>query len=289
MAGFRRVAIVGVGLIGGSFGLGLKSRGFNGRIAGVGRPETLASAKALGAIDEAFEEPEPAVAGADLVLLAVPIMAILDLLERVRAAAPESALVTDVGSTKAQIVERAAEIYFDAPLFIGGHPMAGREKRGVEAARADLFAGASWALTPRRRAHLETAPAREFLSWIEQLGAQPVVLDAERHDQIVSWTSHLPQLAATALASVVAENLFSEEDLRLSAGGLRDTTRLAESPYGLWRDVCLTNTEKLEMALSALIQKLEHLRDNLRTRALEEEFRRAQELRAKLGGKSPQV
>ena len=282
----QKVVIIGVGLIGGSFGLGLKSRGFTGRIAGVGRRVTLEKALARGAIDEAFEELGPALAGADLVLLAAPIMAILDLLERVRKGVPEGALVTDVGSTKSQIVERAAALYGDAPIFIGGHPMAGREKQGIEAAQADLFVGAPYVLTPWRITHLETAPAREFIHWIERLGALPVVMDAELHDQIVSWTSHLPQLAATALAATVAESLADLEDLRLSAGGLRDTTRLAESPYRVWRDICLTNTENLEAALSALIQKLEHLRENLRTRALEEEFRRARDLRARLSGNS---
>ena len=205
-----------------------------------------------------------------------------DLLERVRRAVREDALVTDVGSTKAAIVDRATTLYNNGPVFIGGHPLAGREKRGVEAAEPDLFVGARWVLTPWRRAHLETAPAREFLRWIEKLGARPVVMDAELHDQIVAWTSHLPQLAATALASTVAENLNDQEDLLLSGGGLRDTTRLAESPYRVWRDIFLTNTENLEVALSALIQKLEHLRENLRTRTLEEEFRRAQDLREKI-------
>ena len=279
----NKVAIIGVGLIGGSFGLALKSRGFSGCVAGVGRSrQTLEQARARGAIDEAFEELEPAVAGAGLVFLAAPILAILDLLERVRRAAPENALVTDAGSTKAEIVDRAATLFSDAPLFIGGHPLAGREKRGVEAADAGLFMGARWVLTPLRRTQLETEPARDLLRWIERFGARPVILDAQLHDEIVAWTSHLPQMAATALASVVAENLEDLEDLRLSAGGLRDTTRLAESSYPVWRDICFTNTKNLEEALSSLIQKLEHLRDNLRSRALEEEFQRAHRLREDL-------
>ena len=123
---------------------------------------------------------------------------------------------------------------------------------------------------------------REFWKWIERIGANPVVLDAELHDQIVSWTSHLPQMAATALAATVAENVQDLEDLRLSASGLRDTTRLAESSYRLWRDICMTNSENMEEAIAALIQKLEHMRDNLRTRALEEEFVRGSRLRERL-------
>jgi prephenate dehydrogenase len=280
----NRVAIIGVGLIGGSLGLALKHSGFEGTIAGADHPAALKRARERGALDEAWEELEPAVAGADLVFLAAPILAILDLLGRVRRAAPDAAVVTDAGSTKTQICDRASTLFVEGPLFIGGHPLAGREQQGVEAANAGLFRGTRWVLTPQRVADLETPRGSVLLECIETLGAQPVVMDAEVHDQIVAWTSHLPQLTATALAATVLDNLDDPEDLRLSAAGLRDTTRLADSPYRMWRDICLTNSENLETALSALIQKLDDLRDNLRRRALEEEFRRARQLREHLRG-----
>jgi prephenate dehydrogenase len=279
-----RVAIIGVGLIGGSFGLALKSCGFAGSIAGVDQKGVLEAALRRGAIDEACAEIEPAVVGADLVLLATPILTTLDLLERVRRAAGPAAMVTDTGSTKFQICGHAATLFADGPWFVGGHPLAGRERHGIEAAEAALFAGASWALTPQRVTHLQTEPGRHLMECLKAIGASPVVMDAEAHDEIVSWTSHLPQLASTALAAAIEENLADPEDLRLSGSGLRDSTRLADSSYRVWRDICLTNGDNLDVALAALVQKLEHLRENLRTRDLEEEFRRARGLRERLRG-----
>ena len=159
--------------------------------------------------------------------------------------------------------------------------MAGTEKRGVENARADLFRGACYILTPLLREHLETPIGREFRAWLDRIGARVVVMDAELHDEVVAWTSHLPQLVATALASTVLEKLDGD-NLQLAAGGLRDTTRLAGSPYSVWRDICLTNTDNIDQALSAILQKLEHLRDNLRSRALQREFEAGQQLRERL-------
>jgi len=280
----KRIAIIGVGLMGGSFGLALKQAGFDGAIAGTDQQAVLAEAKKRGAIDEACPELEAAVSGADLVLLATPILTTLDLLERVRKAAGPAAMVTDAGSTKAQICERAATRFGDGPWFVGGHPLAGRERHGVAAADAALFAGARWVLTPQRVTHLETAPGRALLQIVERVGAHPMVMDAEAHDETVAWTSHLPQLVATALAAAVAENLADPDDLRLAASGLRDTTRLADSSYRVWRDICLTNSDNLSEALAALVQKIEYLRDNLRMRGLEEEFQRAHRLREQLRG-----
>ena len=284
----KRVTIVGVGLIGGSLGLALKKHGFPGVIAGVGRRVTLEKALAAGAIDQAYEELESGVRGADLVYLATPISTILDLMPRVRQAVAPDALVTDAGSTKTQITDCATLLFGDSPqsppqspLFIGGHPMAGSEKRGVENARADLFAGARYILTPLLREHLETPTAQEFRGWLDRIGARVMVMDAELHDEVVAWTSHLPQLVATALASTVVERLAAD-NLQLAAGGLRDTTRLAESPYSVWRDICLTNSDNIEQALSAMLQKLEHLRDSLRSRAMQLEFEAAQQLRERL-------
>ena len=278
----NRVAIIGAGLIGGSFGLALKKHDLARHIAGAGHSASTKRALDLGAIDEACDTVEAAVANADLVFLSAPVLAILDLLERVRAAAPPHAVVTDAGSTKERIAELAAKVFGDwGSRFIGGHPMAGREQRGVEAATATLFEGATWALTPWRRADLEWPAARALVACIERLGAHPLILDAAVHDEIVAWTSHLPQLTASALAATVAENLSDPEDLKLAGAGLRDTTRLAGSSYRVWRDICLTNDGNIQDALSALIQKLETVRDNLKSRELEEVFHSAQQLRSR--------
>lgn len=277
----ERVTIIGVGLIGGSLGLALKKHGFQGAIAGVGRRETLEKAMAAGAIDQGHQELEPAVRHADLIYLATPISTILEQMRRVAAVAPKHALVTDAGSTKEQISDLGAVVFSDSPVFIGGHPMAGSEKRGVENASADLFRNATYVLTPFRRQHLETPVARIFQEWLGRFGARVVVMDAELHDEVVAWTSHLPQLVATALATTVLENV-SRDQLYLAGTGLRDTTRLAESPYSVWRDICLTNTGNLDGALSKMIQKLEYLRESLRARELQMEFQAGQELRDRL-------
>ena len=285
LGSIRQITICGVGLIGGSLGLALKKAGFQGRIVGHGRPATLEKAQRLGAIDSGSANLAEAVAEADVVYLSTPILSILELLGKLPAMVKQEALVTDAGSTKAAICDRANGLFPGKPWFVGGHPMAGKETTGVGSADADLFQGSRYALTPYSRHHLDAPVARAFMAWLDRIGARILILDAEVHDEIVTWTSHLPQLVSTALAVAVLENLKVPEDLELSAGGLRDASRLAESAYGVWRDICLTNAENLEQALTTLTQVLEHLRDNLRTRELEQIFERANELRRQL--KSP--
>jgi prephenate dehydrogenase len=265
------VAIVGVGLIGGSFALALRAAGFRGRIVGVSSERTLEAALRLQIIDEGSTL-EEAVPGADLVYLANTIYRILDALPRVAALAKPGALVTDAGSSKEVIVTRAAEVFRGEAMFLGGHPMAGKAERGVEVAEADLFRGAPYVLTPKEGRLPETPAVREFTGWIEKAGARLVILRPPDHDRIVSVTSHLPQLASTALASVVLEQTAGPEERYIAGGGLRDMTRLARSAYDLWRDICLTNTANIDRALSLYIQKLEHLRQNLRERELRGEF-----------------
>ena len=278
----RQITICGVGLIGGSLGLALKKAGYRGKIVGHGRPATLEKAQRLGAIDSGSATLAEAVAHADVVYLSTPILNILELLGKLRPLVKEDALVTDAGSTKAVICEKAAELYPGRPWFVGGHPMAGKETTGVESADADLFQGARYALTPYSRHHLDPPIVREFIQWLDRIGSRTLILDSEVHDEIVTWTSHLPQLASTALAVSVMDNVKVPEDLELSAGGLRDATRLAESAYRVWRDICLTNSDNLAAALTTLAQTLEHLRDNLRTRELEQAFERGNDLRKHL-------
>ncbi|MBI4459985.1 MAG: prephenate dehydrogenase [Acidobacteria bacterium] len=285
LGSIRQITICGVGLIGGSVGMALKKGGFPGRIVGYGPPVTLEKAQRAGAIDEGCPNLADAVRQADVVYLATPILAILELLGKLAPLLKQEALVTDAGSTKAAICERANSFFPGKPWFVGGHPMAGKESTGIENAEAGLFQGARYALTPYSRHHLDPPVVRAFMGWLDRIGARILILDAEVHDEIVTWTSHLPQLVSTALAVAVMENLKVPEDLEVSAGGLRDASRLAESAYGVWRDICLTNAENLEQALTTLTQGLEHIRDNLRSRELEHIFERANELRRQL--KSP--
>lgn len=274
------VAIVGTGLIGASFGLALRRAGFIGPILGVSSERALADAVAVGAIDRGVTLAEAA-GQAELVFLSQSIGRILDTLRHLDPLLRPGALVTDAGSTKNEIVDHARQ-FIRRGQFLGGHPMAGKELRGAAAAEAGLFQGCTWVLTPDEPAELETPAARAFVDWLDRIGARLVVLDCDEHDRVVAFTSHLAQLASTALASSVGENLSEERHLRVAGPGLRGMTRLALSSYDLWRDILATNTEHIDRALSRYVQKMEYIRDNLRTRQLQNEFARGADLAARL-------
>lgn len=274
------VAIVGVGLIGGSFGLALKQAGFAGKIVGVSAPGTLERALERGAIDEGLPL-EQALRRADLVYLSQPIGRILETLASLEPWLRPGSLVTDAGSTKGQIVEQGRRS-IRRSQFLGGHPLAGKEKRGVQEADADLFQGRTYVLTPGDPSELETAPAREFIHWAKAIGAVPLSLSPEEHDRIVALTSHLPQLLATALASTLAGRLGPAEHLQVAGPGLRDTIRLAGSPYEIWGDILRTNAGEIEAALAAYIGKLEDLRSHLSSERMGQEFHQANEFANRL-------
>jgi prephenate dehydrogenase len=274
------VAIIGVGLIGGSFGLALKKAGFGGTILGVSSEAAVRAGLERGAIDRAATL-EQAARAADLIYLAQPIGRILDALHHLDALVRPDALITDAGSTKHAIVTEARKLVRRCQ-FLGGHPLAGKEKRGAVEADADLFRGRTYVLTPSTPEDLLTPPARAFVNWLARIGAKTVVLGAAEHDRLVSFTSHLPQLASTALAATVAENLTATEDLQVAGPGLIDSTRLALSAYELWRDILATNTESIEQALTAYINELETLRENLRTTGARETFARGADLAGRL-------
>ena len=273
------VAIFGVGLIGGSFGLALRKAGYRGSILGVSSESTIRVAMERGAIDRGATH-EEAAGAADLIYLAQPIGQIVDSLHHLDGLVRPDALITDAGSTKHTIVTEAQRRVHGCQ-FLGGHPLAGKEKRGVAEADAELFRGRVYVLTPGAPGELETPAARALVEWIERIGAKIAVLGAAEHDRIVSFTSHLPQLASTALAATVAEYL-EPEDLQVAGPGLIDSTRLALSAYELWRDILATNTEPIEQALTLYIQELEQLRENLRTRGAQQEFVRAAKMARQL-------
>jgi prephenate dehydrogenase len=268
------VVIVGTGLIGASFGLALREAGFEGRILGVSSAAAIKDALDRGAIDEALPLVQ-AVARADLVYLSQTIHRILETLRVIGPCLRPGTLVTDAGSTKARIVEQARRSIRGAQ-FLGGHPMAGREKRGAAEADASLFEGRAWILTPGAPAELETPMAVEFLAWIRRIGSLTVVLSPEEHDRVVALTSHLPQLLSTALASVLASRLTAPEHLKAAGPGLIDMTRLAGSSYDLWRDILETNRTAVDAALAAAIEELQRLRSGLAS----EDTRRAFETAA---------
>ena len=275
----NQVTIVGTGLIGASFGLALREAGFPGRILGVSSPRAIEDAKSAGAIDEGAPLAE-ALAASDLVFLSQTIGRILDTIRHIDPLLKPGALVTDAGSTKCEIVDVARQ-HIARAQFLGGHPMAGKESRGAASAEGKLFRGRTWVLTPDEPADLETGAAREFRGWLEAIGARLVVMDADEHDRTVAITSHVPQLISTALGATVAEALAPAR-LGVAGSGLVDMTRLALSSYDLWRDIVATNTEHIDRSLAAYIQKLEHMRENLRTRQLQEEFDKGAQLATRL-------
>jgi prephenate dehydrogenase len=259
---WRVVTIAGVGLIGGSFALALRKAGFEGRIIGVSSPRTVAAALERGVIQEALPLQEAA-AQSDLIFLAQPIEQIIETLGVLDRYVRPGTLITDAGSTKRTIVERAARTIHRG-RFAGGHPMAGKEARGVEAAEADLFRGRPWVLT---------SPEAELESWIQKIGARLVTLDAAEHDRLVGLVSHLPQLLSTALASAFASEPAA---MRIAGPAAIDLTRLALSPYDIWRDIFATNATEIDAALAGFIARLQQIRADLGAQAaMAREFDRA--------------
>ncbi|MDE1163225.1 MAG: prephenate dehydrogenase/arogenate dehydrogenase family protein [Acidobacteriaceae bacterium] len=286
-----RVLILGTGLIGASIGLALKAlapeHGVGEVLGWDASAAESAAALQAGAVDRVLPQIEdvfePGVA--DIYVLAVPVLPILDWMERLAAVLGESQLVTDVGSTKVAICAKADELYNTAgkAAFLPGHPMAGKESGGAGLAEASLFAGATWLFTPLVA---DGALAAQWRAWVTAMGAVTREIAAERHDTVCAWVSHLPQMLSTAFAALL-EDSFGEdeaamEDIRAIGGrALRETTRLGASPYSMWRDIALTNTKPLAATLFALEQQLAHVRENLRTPELREEFKVANRFRAK--------
>lgn len=280
---FHRISIIGLGLIGGSWGLALRNSGYRGVRVGFDKTEVLSRAQTAGAVDEVAPDLASAVRGADLVILAAPVGAIINLLSQLKPSVMPGALVTDVGSTKRLICSRARELFGNEPLFLGGHPLAGKERCGIENSDAALFQKARYVLTALSPDDLGDKRVKEFSLLVESVGARPFVTDPQTHDRAMAFLSHVPQLLSTGLASLIAEQ-SAEEFLpaELAASGFRDVTRLADSPYGLWRDICLTNIENIQSALESLVEKLEHMKLHLTDRDLEREFKQALKMRDRL-------
>ncbi len=284
----RQITIVGTGLIGGSVGLALRKKKFPGRIIGCDRDAALEKARGRGAIDAGTSNPADAIRGSQVVVLATPVLAIMDLIDRIGPVLPLKALLTDVGSTKAGVVERAINVFGDhaGKRFLAGHPMAGKESSGVDYADADLFHNALWFITPLPGQSLNDGLLAEYASWIDRIGARIATLPAEEHDRLCAWISHVPQMISTALAAALIEEFGAEAPL-LPAGGraLQEMTRISASPYSMWRDIAISNQKNLEKALWKVEQRLAHIRENLTTRQLAEEFERAHQLRKVTAGK----
>ena len=282
----ERVLIVGTGLIGASIGLALRAAGFTGRIDGWDQSTLeLGAAQEMGAIDGAAGNQWGALElarQADVILLAVPVLAIKDWMQQLVPVTGAGQLITDVGSTKLEITELASTLFSgeDKATFLAGHPMAGKESGGALLAEAGLFNGAMWLFTSATQEPTEIE--MEWRSWIGFIGARTLDMDPKRHDEMCAWVSHLPQMLSTALSALLEERLGDAPEIAAIGGrALRETTRLGASPYSMWRDVALTNTDPIADTLLALEQRLTHVRENLRTPGLRDEFTLANRFRSR--------
>jgi prephenate dehydrogenase len=255
---FGKIGIVGLGLIGGSIALAARQVWPSSLVIGVDDKDVLETAMRLHAIDVAADD-LIVLAEADLVILAAPVRQNIALLGRLDEYVTQAAVVTDAGSTKRAMVDAAKGLPARF-TFVGGHPLGGAAKGGLEHARPDLFSGRPWLFTPTSDAAGDAV--EKLSSFVRALGAHPRILSVAAHDRLLAYLSHLPQLTASALMQVIGDAV-QEEGLSLAGRGLVDTTRLAASPSGIWKDIAATNIEELRDALDALIAVLEDLRDDL--------------------------
>ncbi len=257
---FQKVAILGIGLIGGSLGLALKERGLARHVVGVARrEETLQMALESGVCDEATTNAIEAASGADLVFLASPVGAMPELCAQIAGVVAPGCLITDGGSTKARVVE-ACEPLFAGAHFVGGHPLAGSAQSGPASARADLFQNAVWIVTPTPRT--QPKALEKLRELVVQLGARVVEMAPDEHDQLLAVSSHLPHLTASALVQSFLKSKDSAPHIaELVAGGWRDSTRVAAGSAEMWRDICLDNAPSVEHALDEFAREIQTLRD----------------------------
>jgi prephenate dehydrogenase len=257
----KRIAIIGLGLMGGSLAFALKE-GIPGGVEVVGysrRPETIARAEKVGAIDRCASDPGEAVVGADLVVIATPVITIRDMLQRVAARLEPGCIVTDTGSTKANVMRWALEYLPRDAGFVGGHPMTGKETSGIDEADADLFRGCIYCLTPGQGASEATVARLEAI--VDSIGARPFLVDAEVHDQLVAAVSHLPMLLSAAFVSALAGSESWPQMSKLAARGFRDLSRLASGNPEMNRDICISNREQISLWMDLYLEELRKYRD----------------------------
>ena len=292
----RRIAILGTGLIGAYIGLALRQAGYSGSIFGWDEDAAmLQQARSVGAIDpviaaEAEEDPFVCALAADVIVLAVPVLAAAEWLEQLAPVLSATQMVTDVASVKGFLVERVGALY-NRPgkaAWLPGHPMAGKEVGGAAHAEAELFRDTTWLFTGASDGTSDTLPEhpyrQEWVGWVEKFGARVGTLSPEHHDTVCASVSHLPQMVASALSALLQQQLNGQAGVLHGIGGraLREMTRLGASPYSMWRDIAMTNEKALAAALLQMEQELTHLRENLRTAELRTIFLEANTFRASL-------
>lgn len=287
-APFDRVAIIGAGLIGASFGLALKTAYPTVSIVVFDKPEILQRINDGDFGWNVAKDVATAVRDTQLIYLALPIGAAMEMLPVIGAACAAEALVTDTGSTKAAICRLAESEFRGGGRFLGGHPIAGKESSGIGNADAALFRGTRYVMIGNERESDERV--LRFVELVRAIGAEPVWSDADTHDWAMAVVSQMPQLVAVALARVIADETDETGlPVSLAGRGLRDLLRIAGSPYHVWRDICLTNTDNIGRSLDRTAQAIEFLRTHLTSRELEQEFRAANDLYKSLHNNRPDL
>lgn len=279
---FNKAVIIGVGLIGGSLAISLKEAGMASEIVGVGRGrENLDAAVSLGVIDSFTHEVEEAVVGADLVVVAVPVMKVADTIRKAAPHLSSGCIVTDVGSAKGAIIKEVEPIMPEGAHFVAGHPIAGTERSGVRAAFSGLYSGRKTILTPTDKTDRGALEAVRLM-W-EGAGAEVVLMDAEAHDSVLAAVSHLPHIIAYSLVNTVADVEDAGVDaLRFSAGGFKDFTRIASSSPEMWSDICAMNRDAILKMIDAFRSRLDTIRLHIEATdmdGLKADFTRAKEVR----------
>jgi prephenate dehydrogenase len=263
----KRLAVIGLGLIGGSLIQALKELDLVGEVVGIDRHRaTLDLARNMGIIDHAYSNATEGVAGASMVVIATPVSSIAPMLESCAAFLPKGCIVTDVGSVKGTVVRHCEALLPEGVHFVGGHPIAGRERAGLAAAFPALFQGSRTILTPTPRTPL---PATEMVRLVwEAVGSKVEIMDADYHDRVLAATSHLPHLIAYNVVNTLAdlEDHMRAEVFRYAAGGFRDFTRIASSDPTMWRDICLENQEAILDILDRFRKDLNRLEQRVRDR-----------------------
>lgn len=281
---FKRVAIIGVGLIGGSLAMVLKQKGIANYIVGIGRGiKNLEIAKRLGVVDEFTQDPRAGVKGAELVVIAIPVGSIAKVVKDITPYLKDGTIITDVGSVKGWVIKEVEEILPEKVFFVGGHPIAGTENAGVEAAFPTLFEGRRCILTPTSRTDTNALQVVKGI-W-EAVGSAVSLMGADEHDRILATISHLPHIVAYAMVNAVKDS--NEGTLTYSAGGFRDFTRIASSPPEMWRDICILNRKPILDAIHRFQETLEGLKrliEDGNGRDLLTEFGKAKEVRDRIVG-----
>jgi len=275
---FKKITIIGVGLIGGSLGLALKEKKPNFKIVGIDKQEIIEKAITRGAIDEGTVDIEEGIKEADIVIVATPVKTILNILTQIYPFLKKGCLVTDTGSTKQQIVQKANKVLSKDIFFIGGHPMAGSEECGIESADPYLFHNKTYILTPTHKSNLVALEKISLL--IKMIGAKKLILDPLEHDRIVSAVSHLPQIIAVSLINAIGELALRRNNnnyFKAIGEGFKDMTRIASSPYKMWEDICETNQENILEMIQEFRNYLGVIEGKLKNdpNSLKEEFQKA--------------